>query len=122
MTLEEISTPEKEKEIAHRLCEAYCLYEKVLKPYRSPICLLNDNSVIHPFRTIKLLNDWADRYMTDALRAKVAELLDGIPDNVDALFYTANSLARHEYGCMMPWYLCRPEYELKNYEKEYKSK
>lgn len=76
---------------------------------------------VNPF-SIKLLNDWADRYMTDALRAKVAELLDGIPDNVDALFYTANSLARHEYGCMMPWYLCRPEYELKNYEKEYKSK
>ena len=122
MTLEEINAPEKEKEIAHRLCEAYCLYEKVLKPYRSPICLLNDNSEIHPFRTIKLLNDWANIYMTDALRAKVAELLDGIPDNVDALFYTANSLARYEYGCMMPWYLYRPEYELKSYESEYKSK
>lgn len=32
MTLEEIDTPEKEKEIANKLCEAYMLLVKVLKP------------------------------------------------------------------------------------------
>lgn len=121
MTLEEINTPEKEKEIANKLCEAYMLLVKVLKPYRSLICINNDNAENHPLETIKVLTPWANTYMTDALRAKMSELLKDIPQNIDSQFHT-ESLMRYWFGINMFLYEYRNEYSLEKYEKEYKNK
>lgn len=123
MTPEEINTPEKEEEIAKKLCEAYMILVKVLKPYRSLVCINNDNAENHPMQTIKVLTPWADQYMTDALREKMNELLDGIPEDIDSFFNrSTRTLARWEFACSMPWYLDHPKYALENYEKEYENK
>lgn len=121
MKLEEIKTCEQKEEIAERLCEAYMIIVKVLDPIRSRVCINNDNAHLHPMQTIKVLMPIAKPYMTDALRAKIKELTDGIPEEIDREFRNDYNMWK-KFSCEIPWYACRPEYTLENYEKEYENK